>query len=147
MGKVYLDKQKSIFCFLLIALKMTKCQTLKKFKHLEPFPWHLLFTLTLTHINKGQTSKKTPCMIRRAFLHSELTALNMLSTVLEHKMLGRKVPIFGSKKVPIFLQVPNFTIKTRFQAKSQIPNPGLGALRIPFPGRGEDHLVVTALKH
>ena len=66
-------------------------------------------------------------MIRRAFLHSELTALNMLSTVLEHKMLGRKVPIFGPKKVPIFVQVPNFTIKTRFQAKSQIPNPGLGA--------------------
>ena len=123
MEKIYLDKQKSIFCFLLITVKMKKWQTLKKFKHLEPFPWHLLFTLTLTHINKGQTS-----MIRRAFLHSELTALNILSTVLEHKMLGRKVPIFGRKKVPIFLQVPNFTIKTRFQAKSQIPNPGLGAL-------------------
>ena len=52
-----------------------------------------------------------------------------------------------SKKFRFCSQVPNFTLGARFQAKSQIPNPGLGALRIPFPGRGEDHLVVTALKH
>ena len=127
MGKVYLDKQKSIFCFLLIALKMTKCQTLKKFKHLEPFPWHLLFTLTLTHINKGQTSKKTPCMIRRAFLHSELTALNMLSTVLEHKMLERKVPIFGPKKSQ-FLYKSQISPSKQDSKQSPCPNPGLGAL-------------------
>ena len=56
-------------------------------------------------------------MIRRAFLHSELTALNMLSTVLEHKMLGRKVPIFGPKKSPNFCTSPKFHHKNKIPSK------------------------------
>ena len=66
-------------------------------------------------------------MIRRAFLHSELTALNMLSTVLEHKMLGRKVPIFGPKKSQ-FLYKSQISLLKQDSKQSPFPNPGLGAL-------------------
>jgi len=42
------------------ALKMTKCQTLRKFWHLELFRWDLLCNLTLSSF-LGRTSNKTPC--------------------------------------------------------------------------------------
>ena len=44
------------------ALKMTKCQTLRKFWHLKLFRWGLLCNLTLSHF-QGQTSPKTTLYI------------------------------------------------------------------------------------
>ena len=51
------------------------------------------------------------------------------------------------KKVPILLISPKFHPSSEIPSKVPIPSPELGALRVPFPGRGEDHLVVNALKH
>ena len=44
------------------ALKMTKCQTLRKFWHLELF-WRDLHVIWLLVIFLGRTSKKTPCIL------------------------------------------------------------------------------------
>ena len=45
------------------ALKMTKCQTLRKFWHSELFWWDLLCNLTLRDFRGGGRVKKTPCII------------------------------------------------------------------------------------
>ena len=44
------------------ALKMTNCQILRKFWHLELFWWNFLCNLTLSHFSGRTSKKKPPCI-------------------------------------------------------------------------------------
>ena len=62
------------------ALKMTKCQTLKKFWHLELFWWDLLCNLTLCHF-LGRTGQKNHpvCIIQSSCIKTEMEVKKSLT--------------------------------------------------------------------
>ena len=103
---------------------MTKCQTLRKFWHLELFRWDLLCNLTRNHF-LGRTSKKTPCRtICSCCTYSVLTAQHYCMPI----VFLVDLRVFEHQKKTFWWRIMSghplckFVLKTMLRAKDDISN-------------------------